>query len=215
MLAKAIEKIKSNNHEEARKIISDITMDICIGLIISKSAIRNRNEALSIYYDALLLFCKHVSEGKFQFQGDAQFIGYLKTICLNKTKEYERIIKGGSYLIATEDLNDSEISDFEEMYDEIRIEAYVKKKDIGVEVSINELMETFPVTVVEAFHALKEKCKLLIILKYKLNLKHDELIGVLEPFYKIKNKDVSKVELQRCLKNLREEVNNRLKLSKG
>jgi hypothetical protein len=214
MLVKAIENIKSNNPEEARKIISDITMDICIGLIMSKSTIRNRNEALSIYYDALLLLCEHVTEGKFQYQGDAQFKGYLKTICLNKTKEYERILRGKSYLIAPEDLNDSEIANFEELYDEIRIAAYAKKRDSGAEVSINELMDAFPVTVVEAFHALKEKCKLLIILKYKMNLKHDELINVLMPFYKIKNKDVSKVELQRCLKNLREEVNNRLTPSK-
>ena len=215
MLLKAIGYIKSNNNDEARKIISDMMMDLCISLIMSKSAIRNRNEALSIYYDALLLMCQHIADGKFNYQGDAQFKGYLKTICVNKTREYERIIKGGSYLIAPEDLNNSEVGDFEELYDEIRITEYAKKQDSGAEVFISELIESFPITVVEAFHTLKEKCKLLIILKYKMNLKHDELINVLMPFYKIKNKDVSKVELQRCLKNLREEVNNRLKQSKN
>jgi hypothetical protein len=211
MLLKAIEYIKTNNSEAARKIISEIMMEQCIRLIMSKSNIRNRNEALSVYYDALLILCEQIAEGKFNYQGDAQFKGYLKTICMNKTKEYERIIKGGSYLIAPEDLNDSEVSDFEELYDEIRITEYEKKQNSGVEVSINELIGSFPVTVVEAFHTLKEKCKLLIILKYKMNLRHDELIDVLMPFYQIKNKDVSKVELQRCLKSLKEEVNNRLK----
>jgi len=214
MLLKAIENIKSDNFEEARRIISEIMMDLCIGLIISKSTIRNRNEALSIYYDALLFLCEQIAEGKFQYQGDNQFKGYLKTICLNKTKEYERTIRGSRYLTATEDLNDSELTDFEELYDEIRIEEYARKVQLGAEISINELVESFPVIVVEAFHSLKEKCKLLIILKYKMNLKHDELINVLVPFYRIKNKDVSKVELQRCLKNFREEVNKRLTTSK-
>jgi hypothetical protein len=211
MLLKAIEHIQSNNREEARKIISEIMMDFCIGLIMSKSTIRNRNEALSIFYDALLILCENIAEGKFKYKGDAQFKGYLKTICLNKTKEYERSVRGSRYIIIPDDLNDSEIHDFENLYGEIRAAEYEKKKNLGAEVSINDLVESFPVTVVEAFHALKEKCKLLIILKYKMNLKHEELINVLLPFYKIKNKDVSKVELQRCLKSLKEEVNNRLK----
>jgi hypothetical protein len=211
MLLKAIEQIRTNNSEEGRKIISEIMMEHCLRLIMSKSNIKNRNEALSVYYDSLLIMCEHIADGKFNYQGDAQFKGYLKTICMNKTKEYERIIKGSSFLVATEDLNDAELSEFEELYDEIRITAYEKKQRSGAEISIDELMGSFPVVVVEAFHSLKEKCKLLIILKYKMNLKHEELINVLMPFYQIKNKDVSKVELQRCLKTLKEEVNNRLK----
>jgi hypothetical protein len=209
MLQKAIVLLEEGHIETARKLISHLLSEECIGLIISKTSICNRNEALSIYYEALLLFCDQITNKKFTYKDEPQCKGYIKKNCFNKAMEYDRLIKGSKFLVSSEVLENYE-EEFVDFYEELRTTEYEKKKQAGIEISIQKLMDTFPIAVIDAFHTLKEKCKLLIILKYKMNLKHDEVINILLPFYKIKNKDVSKVELQRCLNSLKEEVKQRV-----
>jgi hypothetical protein len=213
MIKEGIEHIESGNIDEGIDILSKKLSNNSISLIISKTRLKNRNEALSIFYDSLLIFIDQVKSKKFKYLDDSRSISYLNTICLNKAREYCKIVNSG-FIIDNSILAENK-RDFIETYDEIRNEEVQSRKNEGYEISTELLNEEFPLEVINAFHSLKEKCKFLIILKYKLKLKHDQIVEALAPFFQIKNKEVSKAELQRCMSFLKSMVDINLDGSKN
>jgi hypothetical protein len=213
MIKEGIEHIESGNIDEGIDILSKKLSNNSISLIISKTRLKNRNEALSIFYDSLLIFIDQVKSKKFKYLDDPRSISYLNTICLNKAREYCKIVNSG--FIVDDSILAENKRDFIETYDEIRNEEVQSRQNQGYEIAAEPLNEEFPLEVINAFHSLKEKCKFLIILKYKLKLKHDQIVDALAPFFQIKNKEVSKAELQRCMSFLKSMVDINLDSSKN
>lgn len=201
MIKEGIENIESGNIDEGLDLISKRLSNNSVSLIISKTRLKNRNEALSIFYDSLLIFIEQVRSKKFRYLNEPKTISYFNTICLNKAREYCKIVHTG-FIIDNNLLYENK-QEFIDTYDEIRNEEYQTRQKLGYEIVPDALDSEFPLEVINAFHSLKEKCKFLIILKYKLKLKHDQIVEALAPFFQIKNKEVSKAELQRCMSFLK------------
>jgi DNA-directed RNA polymerase specialized sigma24 family protein len=205
MLKKAIENIISGNCDLGREIFTEQLANEFIRVIMSKTAINNKNEALSIFYEAYIILSEQIKSNTFIFQDESKLKRYFITICLNKAREYVRTIKQ-QYLISSEDIEEYH-EQFVDKYEEIREQEYLGRISEGFELDFNASNSTkFPISVLNAFHGLNEKCKFIIILKHKLSLKHSEIVDILYPFYKVKNKEVSKSELQKCMKMLRKKI---------
>lgn len=210
MIKKALDLIREKRIDEGRVILTEKLSARCVSAIMAKIRISNRNEALSIFYDSLLLFIDKISDNKFNYENDEKLVSYFKTICINKAKEYSRYIRKG-YLVSSESIGEN-LNDFNELFTDTRDEVYNDKLKEGFDIKTDEIENDFPVEVIREFHNLNEKCKFLIILKYKLKLKHEEIVEALAPFFKIKNREVSKAELQRCMQYLRSKVDISLKM---
>jgi hypothetical protein len=201
MIKRGIEHILSGNIDEGTDLLSKRLSHRSTSLIISKTRLSNKNEALSIFYESLLIFADQVKSKKFVYIDDARAVSYINTLCLNKAREYCKILKSG-YILDSSLLNEYK-NDYIDLYEDVRNEEYESKIRSGYELQPDKTEEDFPIEVVNAFHNLKEKCKFLIILKYKLKLKHEQIVEALTPFFQIKNKEVSKAELQRCMNYLK------------
>jgi hypothetical protein len=197
MIKRGIENIVDGNIDEGLELLTKRLSQSCTSLIIAKTRLTNRNEALSIFYESLLIFIDQIKFNKFSYIDDARTVSYYNTLCLNKAREYCKVIQSG--YILDNSLLDENKQEYLDLYEETRREEYNSKKVQGFDIQPDKTEDDFPIEVVNAFHNLKEKCKFLIILKYKLKLKHDQIVEALTPFFQIKNKEVSKAELQRCM----------------
>src|SRR4030042_3962313 len=118
MIKKALDLIREKRIDEGRAILIEKLSARCVSVIMAKIRISNRNEALSIFYDSLLLFIDKISDNKFTYENDEKLVSYFKTICINKAKEYSRYIRKG-YLVSSESIIDN-LSDFNELFSETR-----------------------------------------------------------------------------------------------
>ena len=200
MIRQAISFIKEGKHIEGRQILLDLLMKECVGLIISQQQVREE-EAISIFYEALELLCEQIQNELFIYKDDKGFKTYLKTTCLNKTREYKRILKGSAFISASETLEET-AKDYEELVDTLQREVYNRKKALyGIQLDKNDGTHTYKkpsIDMIKAFHHLKDKCKLLIVLRVLFNIDHKEIVNTLSLFYKMKNENVSKSMLRRC-----------------
>jgi hypothetical protein len=102
------------------------------------------------------------------------------------------------------DFFEKQPDELNDQYEEERANEYdhVNEK-YGIDLSSVDAEEVFPGEVINAFHSLNEKCKFLLVFKYMLNLSHKDIVDCLCNFYELKNENVSKTELKRCLDRLK------------
>jgi len=176
----------------------------CADLMRSKTGIEDESELLGLFHDAFLYFDEKYKSGKFEFREYESFRSYFKTACLNKAKEFRRYIKGPQYIISYENLNQYE-EEFEQSVEEQRNEEYQEINQLyGIDLYESEEPEIdMYKEAVRSFHTLNDKCKFLIVLKHFLKLSHNQIVEALRMFFEIKNENVSKTELQRCMDGLR------------
>jgi DNA-directed RNA polymerase specialized sigma subunit len=140
--------------------------------------------------------------------GDDAFKSFFKTACMHQAKESMREEDSPDY-IPLYDVFTDESEDAQEIYSDIQTVEYQRKLDMyGIDLKSVEDQEDRLPMVVKAFHSLSEKCKFLILLRYFVNLSHHDIVETLYNFYEIKNEDVSKAELSRCLKYIRIKIEN-------
>ena len=77
MLEEALLSRKKSNTIEANDPLAKLFLHECVGLLIKKQKI-SREEAISIFYEALILFYRNYNHGKFTYTGDAELKSYLK-----------------------------------------------------------------------------------------------------------------------------------------
>ena len=201
-------KMKEGNDDDALRMLSKKLMQECINLIKSRTIFKDHYEATSIYYHAYLYVKCRINEDKFSFMGDDAFRSFFKTACMHQAREIMREQAGPDYIPPYDEFID-EYDDTQEIYTEIQSAEYQRKLDMyGIDLKSVEAQEDRLPMVVNAFHSLSEKCKFLILLKYFINLSHHDIVETLYNFYEIKNEDVSKAELSRCLKYIRIKIEN-------
>ncbi len=207
-LEHAINLIRKNQLSEALGIISDHLLQDCIMLMASMLRDKNNYELYSLFYDNYLDFSKKVSDGKFQYSTDAALKSYFKTGCSLRAKEHLNQSKKTRDWLSL-DYFEKTAGEYAERYEAEKNEQYEIIKDkYGIDLASVETDEVFPMEVISAFHSLNEKCKFLIVLKYMLNLTHKSIVDCLSNFYELKNENVSKTELKRCLDHLKKKSIN-------
>jgi len=179
----------------------------CLPIILSEVKNLNRYEVLSIFYYAFLNFCDRVPTGEFQYRNDASFTGYFKTACVNQARKFRREYALPAFILPSEMLEvmKDDVNEAEELAEQDFLED--KKNRYAIELKFEEdnkfdLLDE----VVRVFHAMNDKCKFLLVLKFFLNLSHREIADALRLFYEIKNENVSKSELYRCLDYIKARV---------
>ncbi len=203
---KAFRHIQNDELEEGLTIVSEHLLNDCIMLMSSISGVKNKYELYSLFHDNYLDFVNKVKEGKFSYVSDTAFKSFFKTGCSNKAKEYKRVFnKKEDWL--SEDFFERNLEQFDNMFEANKKTEYgVIYEKYGINLDSEETDEEFPADVVKAFHLLNEKCKFLLVLKYMINLSHKEIVDCLCNFYELKNENVSKTELKRCLDNLKKQT---------
>ena len=209
-LSEAIPLIKNNELEEGLHILSEHLLRECIPLMASLNKQSTKYELYSLYYDNFLDFVNKVQTDKFIFTNDAALKSYFKTGCTHRAKEQQRkLSKPKDWL--DESYFDHYMGDMDESFEASRKNEYADVMEkYGVDLSGQEAEEEFPLQVIKAFHSLNEKCKFLVVLKYMINLSHKDIVDCLSNFYELKNENVSKTELKRCLDNLKKQTVNSL-----
>lgn len=209
-LSEAIPLIKSNKLEEGLHIISEHLLRECIPLMASLNKQSTKYELYSLFYDNYLDFVGKVHAEKFIFTTEAALKSYFKTGCTHRAKEQQRkFSKPKDWL--DESFFENNMTDLDESYDDSRKHEYANVMDkYGVDLSGQDTEVEFPQQVIKAFHALNEKCKFLVVLKYMVNLSHKDIVDCLSNFYELKNENVSKTELKRCLDHLKKQSVNAL-----
>ena len=197
---------KNGDENKAKEDLIEMLQDRSVGLILKKSRVTEKHDALSIFYDAILEQVDEVVAGKFVFENDRKFEAYFKTKCLFKAKTFVReniapfIPKGDIDLLAYETM--------ERKYEDIRNQEYEKKgKLYDIDLSPDPASLELPKHVVAAFHRLSDKCKIMIILKKLMNISHRKIVETVGTLYTIGNENVSKNILRRCWKTLVEQSN--------
>lgn len=207
-LEHAILLISEGHLSQALEIISAHLLQDCIMLMASMLKNKNRYELYSLYYDNYLDFAKKVKEGKFQYVSDAAMKSFFKTGCSHRAKEQINSIKKSNDWLPI-DFFEKSAGEFADRYEAEKNAEYERVKDkYGIDLASVETEEVFPMEVIKAFHTLSEKCKFLLVLKYMLNLSHKNIVDCLCNFYELKNENVSKTELKRCLDNLKKKSGN-------
>ena len=178
----------------------------CVGLIKAKEKL-SEEEAISTFYEGLSVLCTKIKAGAVSYKSDAQLRSYLITTCLNKAKEYKRTVRGGKFIIPTDQIEAAD-TDYEEAFYQNQQEAY-KTNELLYGINLNEVQEeeeerVLPLDMIRAFHDLIDKCKLLIVLKVLLGINHKEIVKTLGLFYELKNANVSKSILSRCKEKWKE-----------
>lgn len=202
-------KMKEGNDDEALRLLSKKLMQESINLIKSRSIFKDEYEATSVYYNAYLYVKRLIDKDKFSFMGDDAFRSFFKTACMHQAKVSMREEENPDYIPLYDVITD-ESDDTREIYEEIQSAEYHRKFDkYGIDLKSVEDQEDRLPMVVKAFHSLSEKCKFLILLKYFVRLSHHDIVETLYDFYEIKNEDVSKAELSRCLKYIRIKIDNK------
>ena len=210
---KAIQHIQNEELEEGLQLLSEHLLKDCILLISSITREQNKYELYSLFYDSYLDFAGKVKEGKFSFVSDSAFKSFFKTACSHKAKEYKRKFnKYDDWL--SENFFERNFESYDDLFQENKKTEYeLVYEKYGISLSTSESEQEFPLEVIKAFHKLNEKCKFLVVLKYMINLSHKEIVDCLCNFYELKNENVSKTELKRCLDNLKKQTVNRNNLS--
>jgi|GEM_PF-6575623 len=200
------EQIKTGNDEKALQNMANTLMPECIKLIQTRSIYKDTYEASNVFYHAYLYVKSKIERGKCTFMGNESFKSYYKTACMHIAKEFMRTDESPNVVpIPEEWIYIAE--DADEHFSQIQQQIYQRKLELyGVDLSKPDLPENILTSVVREFHNLNEKCKFLIILKYFINLSHFDIVESLYLFYEIKNEDVSKSELSRCIRTLRKRL---------
>ncbi len=207
---KAFQHIQNEELEEGLQLVAENLLRDCIMLIASITKEQNKYELYSLFYDSYLDFANKVREGKFSYVSDSAFKSFFKTACSHKAKEHKRIFRKNEDWLS-ESFFDRHFESFDELFQENRKTEYdLVYEKYGISISTSDIDQEFPVEVIKAFHKLNEKCKFLVVLKYMINLSHKEIVDCLCNFYELKNENVSKSELKRCLDNLKKQTAKRL-----
>lgn len=210
VLKNAYHHIQNEELEQGLEIISSHLLVDCIMLMASITKEQNKYELYSLFYDNYLDFAGKVRENKFDYVSDASLKSFFKTGCTHRAREYNRAFRKPDDWIS-ETFFEKNISRFDEIFDEnCQSEYEMVQEKYGIDLGQMETDVDFPMEVVRAFHTLNEKCKFLLVLKYMLNLSHKDIVDCLCHFYELKNVNVSKTELKRCLDNLRKRSENRM-----
>jgi len=202
-------QMQAGEDEKALRNLAKSLMPSCIAIIRSNSIYKEVSEAANVYYHAYLYVKSRIEENTFQYMGDKSFQSYFKTACRIMYKEFMRLDESPNTLPFPEE-SIIFTEDAEEQFQEIMQHEYQRKFELyGVDLSKTEAPKFLMTSLVKIFHTLSEKCKFLIILRYFLNLTHFQIVESLYLFYEIKNEDVSKAELSRCLSRMRERLGNK------
>lgn len=209
-LKKAFQYIQAGALEDALRIISENLLRESIMLMASINKGQTKYELYSLFYENFMDFADKVQEGKFTYASDAALKSFFKTGCTHKAKEQHRMFtKSKDWLEISFFENHSD--DFDESFEDCKKEEYdVVLEKYGVDLNSVDSTDEVPINVITAFHELNEKCKFLVVLKYMLSLSHKDIVDCLSNFYELKNENVSKVELKRCLDNLKKQTANTL-----
>ncbi len=201
-----IENILNNKDADAYELLSKSIKNKCIGLVINKYRV-NESESISILFEAFLELCDRVRKKLFTFKDEVSFTAYLKKICLTKAKAYKKEVVGETFIYSTEQ--------FEQMESMMQMEIQQAKDDIydakkqryGIDLaSLDSSGDVSNKRIVEAYHSLREECKMLLMLKDILKSKYSTIVDALGFFYKIKNENVCRIQVMRCRKALKEKL---------
>jgi hypothetical protein len=196
---KVIEHIQKKEMDVALKILFKKLSADCIPLIKARGRNLTNNEALSIFYYAFLDLCKRVQNCEFMFEDDKKFITFFKRGCVNQTYNTIREDRDPGMILPGEVLefiNDQAEDELRRINQEFAEE---KKQNYGIDPAINDEDDNEMFYMVEtAFHLLDDKCKILILLKFFVKLKHEEIADAMRPFYDMADAGSSRVQLNRC-----------------
>ncbi len=197
----AIKLCQNGNGDKAKEILIEMLQAASIGLILSKTRVREEHDALSIFYDAVMEQVDEIASGKFAFVDEMKFMAYFRQKCIFKAKQFIR--ENIAPFVPMADISAQTESVLEEEYDEIRTENYSRKNELyNVSLTPDAQKLGFPKNVMEAFHHLSDKCKILIVLKKLMNVSHRAIVDTVGVLYTISNENVSKNSLKRCWKRL-------------
>ncbi len=209
-LKKAFQHIQNEEIEEGLEIISAHLLMDCIMLMSSITGEKNKYELYSLYYDNFLDFVEKIKDGRFEYVSDSALKSFFKTGCTHKAREQKRLFNKTTDWLS-ENFFETDEEAFENAYEEKKAAEYERVfEKYGVDLASGEKSEEFPMDVVRAFHTLNEKCKFLVVMKYMLNLSHKDIVDCLCNFYELKNENVSKSELKRCIERLKKNTETRL-----
>ncbi|MDZ4203491.1 MAG: hypothetical protein U1C46_01615 [Bacteroidales bacterium] len=207
---KAIGLIQRDQLEESLKLIAESLLKECVMLMASISGRKDKYELYSLFYDNFLDVAGRIKDGKFEFVSDSAFKSYFKTGCSHKIKEQNRFFRKSSDWLEIE-FFERNVEGFENFFYEEKKDGYAQiLKEQLIDLNSVETEEDFPLLVIRAFHSLNEKCKFLVVMKYMLNLSHKDIVDCLCNFYELKNENVSKTELKRCLDQLKKKTGKSL-----
>lgn len=198
--------IKDDNLESGLKIISKHLLRDCVMLMSSKTITNDKYELYSLFHDNFLDFATKVKEGRFEYKSDSAFISFFKTGCSHRAKEHRRLYgKNDDWLSVTD--FESHSDELDNIFQENKTNEYKSVYETyGINLEDIESKEVFPLEVIKGFHSMNEKCKFLLVMKYMLNLSHKNIVDCLCNFYELKNENVSKSELKRCIERLKKTV---------
>lgn len=202
----AVNLIRNDNLPEALEIINKFLLKDCISLIASKLKNRTNYEYFSLFYDNFLDFAGKVNNGKFKFTSESALRSFFKTGCTYRAKEeITKESKTNDWL--SMDVFEQSAGTMDDIYEAEKNAAYEKiKAKYDIDLSGTAEDDLVPMDVLKAFHTLNEKCKFLVVLKYMVNLSHKDIVDTLSSLYGLKNENVSKTELKRCLDYLRKNL---------
>jgi hypothetical protein len=200
-----INAIRIGDVDDALSYVAKRLLQDCKPLIRSKNKTLGRYEIIGVFYDAFLDLADRVKSGKFQFMGEAAFATYFKRSCVNQAFNLTRGLASGDIILPAEIIEILE-EDAGKLRDDVA-KSFIDDKfslyGIRLELPESDEMADCLDEVVKVFHTLGEKCKFLIVFKFFLKFSHQEIIDSLRLFYDIKTPEVSRVELARCIGNIR------------
>lgn len=202
-----VDLIKTKKMDKALSLIYNRHSRDCLPLIRMKTRNLNRYEMLSMFYGAFLDLSDRIASGAYEYRDDPSFLSYFKTACVNQAREYNRTFCLPDFILSSEILGimQDDCRESEKIAREDFIQEKKKRYGIDLELPVEKDGEADPLTeVVKAFHTLSDRCKFLIVLKFFVNLSHREIVDALNLFFEIRNEDVSKSELHRCLRYIKE-----------
>lgn len=204
-IGKALEHIRNEELDDGLNIISKHLLQDCIMLMSTITQEQNKYELYSLFYENYLDLVTKIKTGSFIYVSDSAFKSFFKTGCTHRAKEFNRAVNRPKEWF-THDFVEDQNAAIEEEFEQIKTEEYSSILDkYGIDLNTPDAEEDMPATVIKAFHSLNEKCKFLLVMKYMLSLSHKEIVDCLSNFYELKNENVSKTELKRCLDNLKKQ----------
>lgn len=202
-----IQFIKEKNMDQALRLITTRLSSECIPLIKSKSKHLTHYESLAIFYYAFLDLSGRIEKGSFTYENESSFESYFKRSCVNQAYNFIRETSVPKMMLPFEiiELMAGELEKTKREEED----TFIKEKldNYGIELTIGDEEETdITEYVIRAFHTLTDRCKFLIVFKFFLKMSHREIVDALQLFYEIKNENVSKTELNRCIGYIRNQV---------
>nr|NQU89751.1 hypothetical protein [Bacteroidota bacterium] len=200
-VVQAIKLCQNGNDDKGKERLIEMLQSGSIGLILSKTRVSEQHDALSIFYDAIMDQVDEILSGKFVFADEIKFKAYFRKKCIFKAKGFVR--ENIAPFIPMADISEQTEYLFETEFDDIRNEEYNRKNELyNIDLAPDPQKSGFPKHVMEAFHKLSDKCKMLIILKKLMNISHKTIVDSVGFLYTIANENVSKNALKRCWKIL-------------